>query len=73
MTRTLLALSVFAGSLFGQERVAPENLCQRILCVVPMIRTGTVADPRRLVPAPSPLTAPLVSANMAVKRRMGTR
>lgn len=57
MIRTLVALSVFAGSILAQGRVAPENLYPRLLCVVPMIGTGTEADPRRpmFVPAPSVL------------------
>src|SRR5258708_4197232 len=69
MIRTLLALSVFAGTVFAQGRVAPENLYPRLFCVVPMIGTGTEADPRRpmFVPAPSALTvqAPVATA-MAV-------
>ena len=57
MIRTLLALSVFAGTLLAQGRVEPENLYPRVICVVPMIGTGTSADPRRpmFVPAPVPV------------------
>jgi hypothetical protein len=54
MIRILAALSVSAGVLFAQGRVAPENLYPRVLCVVPMVGTGTPSDPRRpmFVPAP---------------------
>lgn len=54
MTRTLAALSVFAVSLFAQRNVAPGNMYHRVYAVVPMIGSGTEADPRRpmLVPAP---------------------
>jgi|SRR5579859_3898980 len=54
MIRALVALSVFTGALFAQGHVASENLYTRVLCVVPMIGTGTAADPIRpmFVPAP---------------------
>ena len=47
MIRTLVALSVFTGTLFAQGHVASENLYTRVLCVVPMVGTGTTADPIR--------------------------
>jgi hypothetical protein len=67
MTRTLLALSVFAGTLFGQGHVEPENLYPRILCVVPMIGTGAPGDPRRpmFTPVPSALAVHAPAANAA--------
>ena len=54
MLRKLAALSVFTGLLFAQQRVAPENLYPRVLCVVPLVGTGTVADPIRPMFAPAP-------------------
>jgi hypothetical protein len=61
MIRSIVALSVFAVTLFAQGHVASENLYTRVLCVVPMIGTGTLADPIRpmFVPAPpDPSKAP---------------
>ncbi len=61
MIRTLVVLSVFTSTLFAQGHVASENLHTRVLCVVPMIGTGTTADPIRpmFVPAPpDPSKAP---------------
>lgn len=61
MIRKIVALSVFTVTLFAQGHVASENLHTRVLCVVPMIGTGTIADPIRpmFVPAPpDPSKAP---------------
>ena len=54
MIRSIVALSVFTVTLFAQGHVASENLYTRVLCVVPMIGTGTAADPIRpmFIPAP---------------------
>jgi hypothetical protein len=46
----LLALATF---LFGQRRVDSRHLHERILCVVPMVGTGTYEDPRRPAFAPT--------------------
>ncbi len=48
------ALLVFAASGFGQPRVSPRNLHERVLCVVPMVGAGTPEDPRRPMFAPLP-------------------
>ena len=64
MIRALAALSVFTATLFAQGHVASENLYTRVLCVVPMIGTGTAADPIRpmFVPAaPDPSQVPDVA------------
>jgi hypothetical protein len=54
MIRTLVVLSVFAGTLFAQRSVPPEYSHHHVWAVVPLIGTGTDADPRRpmLVPPP---------------------
>ena len=54
MIRALVALSVFTGTLFAQRSVPPEFMYHHVWAVVPLIGTGTDADPRRpmLVPAP---------------------
>src|SRR6476619_1073333 len=54
MIRTLVALSVFTGTLFAQRSVPPEFMYHRVYAVVPLVGTGTPADPQRpmLVPAP---------------------
>jgi len=55
MIRTLVALSVFTTTLFAQRSVPPEYSHHHVWAVVPLIGTGTDADPRRpmLVPAPN--------------------
>ena len=54
MIRKLVVLSVFTGTLFAQRSVPPEYAHHHVWAVVPLIGTGTDADPRRpmLVPAP---------------------
>jgi hypothetical protein len=73
MIRMLLALSVSAGMLFAQGRVAPENLNPRILAVVPMIGSGTPADPRRpmFVPTPSEIAATIPTVPPAADSSSG--
>ena len=39
------------------RRVAPENAYTRVYCVVPIIGSGTPADPKRPMFAPAPPTA----------------
>jgi hypothetical protein len=43
------------------RRLAPENAYTRVYCVVPIVGSGTPADPRRpmFAPAPPTATAPL--------------
>ena len=53
------ALSLTLGlclvcSASGQRSVDPRNLHERLFCVVPMIGTGTWADPKRPMYAPLP-------------------
>ena len=45
---------MFTGTLFAQRSVPPEYAYHHVWAVVPLIGTGTEADPRRpmLVPAP---------------------
>jgi hypothetical protein len=38
----------------GQQRVNPRNTYERLLCVVPMVGSGTAEDPRRPMYAPNP-------------------
>ena len=53
MFRMLVALSVFTGTLFAQRSVPPEFMYHRVYAVVPLVGSGTPADPQRpmLVPA----------------------
>jgi hypothetical protein len=44
------------GSLLAQHRVDPRNTYERVLCVVPMVGSGTPGDPIR--PAYAPLPPP---------------
>jgi hypothetical protein len=43
------------------RRLAPENAYARVYCIVPIVGSGTLADPRRpmFAPAPPTATAPL--------------
>jgi len=51
---------VFAGLLLvaalgsGQRRVDPKNTYSRVICVVPLVGTGTTDDPKRPQYAPWP-------------------
>jgi hypothetical protein len=47
------------------RRLAPENAYARVYCVVPMVGTGTLADPKR------PLFAPLPPGPTAALDRTG--
>jgi hypothetical protein len=49
---SLLFLVHFAGQ--GQERVAPENLGERVIAIVPLIGDGTARDPKRSMFVPAP-------------------
>lgn len=50
----LVLLLLFAPCNFAQRRVDLRNTYQRLLCVVPIIGSGTAADPRRPEFAPLP-------------------
>jgi len=52
---TCLLVCVFAAS--AQHSVDPRNTYHRVICVVPMIGSGTVADPHRPQYAPAPGSA----------------
>ena len=54
MIRTLIVLSVFAGTLFAQRSVPPEFMYHHVYAVMPLVGSGTYLDPKRpmLVPAP---------------------
>lgn len=54
MLRSLAAISVFAGTLFAQHSVPPEQRYERIICIVPMVGRGTWEDPKRPLFAPLP-------------------
>jgi hypothetical protein len=52
--RVLAALLLMAALGSGQRRVDPKNTYVRIICVMPMIGTGTPDDPKRPQYAPWP-------------------
>jgi len=58
--RLLLALVFVCALAPAQRRVDPRNLYERVLAVVPMVGSGTPADPIR------PAYAPLPSATSAI-------
>lgn len=45
---------MFTATLIAQGRVANENLHTRILCVVPMVGSGSAEDPKRPMFVPKP-------------------
>ncbi len=49
-----LCLAAGALSINGQQRVDPRNTHERLLCIVPMVGSGTYEDPRRPLYAPLP-------------------
>jgi len=56
MRNTAFALLVcLASPAVAQQRVDPRNSYERVLAVIPLIGTGTTADPMRPDYAPMPL------------------
>ena len=49
----ILLVSTTSPALLGQRAVNPQNRYERLVCVVPMIGTGTAEDPRRPQFAPA--------------------
>lgn len=49
-----------------QQRVAPSNLYERVLCVVPMVGRGTAEDPRRPDHVPWPPDPKAVAAGEGI-------
>lgn len=59
MTVRFLLVALFLWVPLGaQQRVSPKNMYQRVLCVVPMVGSGTPDDPMRPQYAPLPGTPP---------------
>jgi hypothetical protein len=52
--RLLTGLLMLAGVVYAQHSVDPRNTYHRVICVVPMIGSGTAADPKRPEYAPAP-------------------
>ena len=61
--RLVTGLLVMTGVVCPQHRVEPNNTYQRIICVVPMVGTGTPEDPRR------PQYAPLLTLQSPTQAR----
>jgi hypothetical protein len=58
MTQRLISgLLMLAGVVCAQHSVDPRNTYHRVICVVPMIGSGTAADPKRPKYAPAPGSA----------------
>lgn len=56
MTVRFLLVALFLWVPLGaQHRVNPQNMYERVLCVVPMIGSGSAGDPIRPQYAPLPL------------------
>ncbi len=52
--RILMGLLVLASVACAQHSVDPRNTYHRVICVVPMIGSGTATDPHRPKYAPGP-------------------
>jgi hypothetical protein len=52
--RLITGLLMLAGVVCAQHSVDPRNTYHRVIAVVPMIGSGTAADPRRPQYAPAP-------------------
>jgi hypothetical protein len=49
----LLGFLLCASTLLAQQAVNPRNRYERLICIVPMIGSGTYEDPRRPAYAPT--------------------
>ena len=58
-----ILLAACCSSLFSQQNVAPGNLYERALCVVPLSGSGTPDDPKRPLHAPSRSARPSTSGS----------
>jgi hypothetical protein len=54
LIRLVLLLTAVTGLCLAQRKVDPKNTYQRVIAVVPVVGTGTPADPRRPQYAPWP-------------------
>src|SRR5580658_8797597 len=52
--RLLTGVLMLAGVVCAQHSVDPRDTYHRVICVVPMIGSGTPADPKRPKYAPAP-------------------
>ena len=52
--RLLTGLLMLALAASAQHSVDPRNTYHRVICVVPLVGSGTAADPRRPLYAPTP-------------------
>jgi hypothetical protein len=50
----LLCLSALIGNVSAQRRVDPRNMYERVMAIVPIVGSGTAADPKRPMYAPTP-------------------
>jgi len=50
----VLILGALTPVALAQHKVDPRNTYERVLCIVPIVGTGTMADPRRPLYAPVP-------------------
>jgi len=48
------AQAIPAQAILAQHKLAPRHMYERCYAVLPMIGTGTMADPRRPLDVPSP-------------------
>ena len=55
--RLVTGLLMAALTVSAQHRVDPRNTYHRIICVVPLVGTGTADDPRRPLYAPTAKSA----------------
>lgn len=54
IVRIVTLLFLLSGLCLSQRKVDPKNTYTRVICVVPMVGSGTAADPKRPEYAPWP-------------------
>ena len=58
MKRLLLLLLVVSALCWPQRKVDPRNSYNRVICVVPLVGSGTATDPKRPMYAPETTATP---------------
>ena len=60
----VVCLIAASSSLFGQQRVDPRNMYERVRAIVPLVGKGTSDDPKRPMYAPAALSDPTSRAGI---------
>jgi hypothetical protein len=68
LRKITVLLLLLVASASGQRRVDSKNLYHRVICVTPLVGSGTATDPIRPKYAPWPLPVPQVAASKPISR-----